>query len=118
MFDPRMAYMWEMETVDGTILRQYNEDKTENTWKNLPVDQIVRVTFIPLIPVLPVHNCLIDIGDGTRFVKRFASGFLKLSGGGSSFKHYLNCVVTNRYRFYVFSDGRSLVTSATHEVNL
>ena len=49
---PNMMYTYEMETVDGKVLKQYNEDGTENTWKSLDPDKVVRITFNPAISIL------------------------------------------------------------------
>lgn len=117
MIDPRMHYQWEMETADGKVLRQYEEDGTENTWKQLNVDDVVRVSIVPMIPGLPRHDVFIDATAGEKFVKRYASGFLKQSNQ-FRLSEYVNCVVTNRYKLWVFSDGRSLVTRNDYELNV
>jgi len=99
--------MWEMETDDGNVLRQYEEDGRENTWKKLDPERVVRVSLVPLVAILPQHNIFINRNAGELFIKRFARGFLK---PGTGLKEYVNCIVTNRYRVWVFSDGRVLVT--------
>lgn len=114
---PNMIYSWEMEVLDGTVTSQYAADGKEQTWKNLEPDQIVRVSFIPAINLLPRHDILIDIGKGDRFIRRFGRGFIK-SGPPSGFdlKLYLDCIVTNRCRYYVVSNGRSICTHRDHEI--
>jgi len=64
-------YQWEMETSDGIVLRQYEDDGKENTWTSLDIDKIVRVSFIPSLPILPRHDCNIDINSGEKFIRRF-----------------------------------------------
>ena len=116
MLKLNMIYSWEMETLNGTILKQYNEDGTENSWKSLNPDEIIRVTFIPLIPVFAKHSVIIDISVGERFIKRFGRGFMKQKDG-FQLSEYLNCVVTNKYRFYLFSsNGGCLITHKDREV--
>lgn len=115
--DPRMHYQWEMETKSGDVLRQYEEDGTENTWKQLNVDEVVRVSIIPMIPMLPRHDVFIDIAAGEKFIKRYATGFLR-QRHQFRLSEYVNCVVTNRYKFWVLSDGRSMVTRNDYELNL
>jgi len=110
------VYSWEIETSDGQITKQFNEDNTENTWKKLDVDKIVRISFIPSLKVFPQHDVFIPLNKGVRFVRRFGRGFIRAK---AEFKtvEYVNCVVTNRYRFYVFhSSGRVLITDRDHEV--
>ena len=119
LMNPNMVYSWEMETVDGVILKQYEENGKENTWKNLDVSKIVRVSFIPCIPILPRHELLIDIDQGDRFVRRFGRGFIKHDkADGFGLKIYLNCIVTNRCRFYVISNGRAVCTHRDHDIYL
>ena len=114
MTKPNMHYQWEMETADGKILRQFEEDGKENTWKGLDVDKVVRVSILPLLTFLPRHDVFIDISKGERFIRRFGRGFHKQK---NEFRltEYINCVVTNRYRLWVFSDGRTITTR--HDYN-
>jgi hypothetical protein len=111
-------YSWEIELVNGEIYKQYNDIGEEQTWKNLPLDQIVRVSFIPQIALLPQHDVFISLENNERFIRRFGRGFIKQGSDGFELKLYLNCVVTNKYRFYVFSNGRTLVTNKDQEVYL
>lgn len=110
--------MWEMQTADGNVRRQYDENGVEHTWKDIDAGQVVRVSFLPRIPGLPLprHDAFIDITAGERFVKRFGRGFLKDYGGGFKLAEYINCCVTNRYRLWVFSSGQALVTRPDYEV--
>lgn len=112
---PNMVYRYEMETLDGTVLKQFEDDGTENTWKSLDTDKIIRVTFIPAIATLPTHNVFIDHSAGEKFIRRFARGFLKQKIG-FNLAEYVNCIVTNRYRFWVFSNGNCLITQKNYEV--
>lgn|SRR5574343_447394 len=111
-------YSWEMETIDGVIRTQYNENGEEQTWKDLPLDDICRVSLIPTIPLLPRHDVFIDKANGECFVKRFGRGFMKMDGAGIGLKHYVNCIVTNLYRFWIFPDGRTMVTHKDYELCL
>lgn len=115
--NPNEMYMWEIETTDGKVLKQYDESGNEQSWKTLNPDEIVRVSFLPRVQLLPQHDVLIDINNGEKFIKRFGRGFLREK---DNFKlgEYINCVVTNRYRFWVFSNGRTLITRRDYEVNL
>ena len=112
---PADVYRYEMETVDGKVLKQFNDDGTENTWKSLDANKVVRVTFRPTIKVLPTHNLLIDIGNGERFVKRFGRAFLKQKIG-FNMAEYINCIETNNYRFWLYSNGNCLITRKDYEV--
>ncbi len=194
-------YNWEIETVEGIVLRQYNEDGSENSWKQLDADKIVRVTYIPKIALLPSHSCLIDISKGERFIRRHRSNFrteiktnldrileLYNLNRNNTFKEalttykmtmespleeilikhfrmdkstpiykkvtekfppdtpvgnigkenekfgfildrlglpkneikkqWVECITTNRYRFWLFQDGKTLITRNNYEVNL
>lgn len=115
---PNQLYYWQMETSDGIVLSQYDEEGIEQSWKKIKPESVVRVSFIPVLPILPRHDVFIDIKDGERFIRRFGKGFIKNSGDGFKLKEYLNCCVTNRYRFWVFSNGRTMVTRRDYEVYL
>jgi len=114
---PNMMYQWEIETEDKVVLRQYEPDGKENTWKTLDASKVVRVSFLPSIALLPTHTVIINKRAGERFVKRFARGFVK-SEKGYQLAEYVNCVVTNRYRFWVFSTGMTMVTDSNYELKL
>lgn len=70
-------YSWEMETSDGIILKQYEEDGKENTWTTLDTDKVIRVSFIPSLSLLPRHDCFIDIASGEKFIRRFRRNLQK-----------------------------------------
>ena len=116
MLKPNLMYTWEMETANGEIRSQYDESGVENTWKTLPLEKIMRVSFLPAIPLLPRHDVFINPDNGEKFIKRFGRGFLKQKKDGIKLREYLNCVVTNKYRFWVFSTGRTMVTEKDREV--
>lgn len=106
-----------METASGKVVSQYGNDGREQTWKGL--EDVVRVSFIPVVPLLPRHDCLIDIAGGERFVKRFGKGFIRQTKDGFRTVEYVNCCMTERYRFWVFhSSGKALVTSPDFEVRI
>lgn len=113
---PNTIYSWEIELVDKTILKQFDKNGEEHSWKEAPLGEIVRMTFTPCIKVLPVHSVMINREKGEKFIKRFARGFLKTGGDGIRLREYINCVVTNRYRFYIFSNGMTLVTEPNYEL--
>jgi len=118
MLKPNTIYAWELETNTGQVISQYNPDGQENTWKSVSPDSVVRFSFIPTVNILPRHDAFIDASVGEKFIKRFARGFMRQNAQGIQLKEYVNCCVTNRYRFWVFSNGRALVTRADYEVYL
>jgi len=114
---PSDTYYWEMETKDGKVVRQYDENGKEQSWKKLVnPDDVVRVSLIPRLSVLPRHDVVIDRSAGEKFIKRFGRGFIKQAEDGLKLREYVNCIMTNRYRFWVFSDGRCLITKNDYEV--
>ena len=110
-----MHYQWEMEEVGGKVVRQFENDGTENSWKKLDPKKVVRISFLPRIPSLPRHDVFIDHSAGEEFIRRFGRGFLKQKLG-FNLGEYIHCAVTNKYRFWVFSTGRTLVTEKDYEV--
>ena len=114
--EPNQLYEWEIQLADGTIRRQYDEAGREQTWKDLDPGQVVRVSFVPRIPLLPAHDVLIDLAAGERFVRRFGRGFMRQGEDGIRLREYIQCCVTNRYRLYVFSMGKAMVTRPDFEV--
>ena len=114
---PNLIYMWEVQIANGAVFRRWNEDGTENSFrKSVTVpDDVVRVSMIPRIPVLPQHDVLLDIRKGERFIKWFGRGFQKQSAG-FNLVEYVNCIVTNKYRLWVYSSGKTLVTRRDFEL--
>jgi hypothetical protein len=111
-------YYWQLELSDGTIYSQWSKDGNECKWKDVDhLDKVVRASLIPKIAVLPRHDCFIDIANGHRFIRRFGRGFLKMSEG-FELRRYLNCIVTNKYRLWVFPDGRTIITPPDKELRL
>jgi len=112
-------YYWELELSDGTIYKQWSDDgKNECKWKDVKdLNKVVRASLIPKISVLPRHDCIIDIDKGERFIRRFGRGFIKMREG-FELKRYLNCIVTNRYRLWVWPNGRVMITPPDKEVRL
>lgn len=113
---PNTAYTWEIETSDGRVFRQYDEHGNEQTWKAIEIDRIVRVSMMPSLPLLPQHDCFIDASKGEQFIKRFGRGFIKQTPEGFKLKEYVNCIVTNRYRLWVLSSGKAVITNNEQEV--
>jgi len=118
MLKPNTVYAWELETADGVVIKQYDEDGKENTWKSVNADAIVRFSFVPSINILPRHDVLIDHANGERFVKRFGRGIIRQGSDGIKLREYINCCMTNRYRLWVFSTGRTLLTRSDYEVRI
>ena len=111
-------YYWQIELADGTIFSQWSPNGRECSWKDVErLEEVVRASMIPKIAALPRHDCIIDINNGHKFIRRFGRGFLKMSEG-FELRRYLNCVVTNRYRMWVFPDGRCIITPPDQEINL
>lgn len=115
--EPSKHYAWEMQLMDGTVRKQY-EGGAEQTWKTLPLDQVVRVSFVPQVPLLPLHHIMIDITAAEQFVKRFGRGFMKQGKDGFKLWEYVNCCVTNHHRTWVFSGGGVIVTRSDYELYL
>lgn len=112
-------YYWEVELSNGTVYRQWGEDGNECSWKNVKTPEfIVRASLIPKVKSQPRHDVMIDLAVGEKFVKRFGRGFIKQTAEGFKLKNYLNCIVTNRYRLWVFPDGQTLITRPDYEVRL
>lgn len=114
--EPNRIYAWQIETTDGAIHNQYDESGQERTWKHLEAEKVVRFSFVPRIPLLPAHDVLIDISAGERFVRRFGRGFMRHGADGIKLREYVQCCVTNRFRVYVFSMGKAMVTRPDYEV--
>lgn len=112
---PNQYYQWEMELDDGTVRRQYDDDGRERTWKDLPPERIVRVSFLPRVPLLPSHHAIIDTAAGERFVRRFARGKMRGTPQGFLLREYVNCLVTTRYRLWSYHDGRVIVTRPDYD---
>lgn len=114
-------YQWEVETLDHTVIRQYNDDGSENPSTMIPVDLVVRASILPraggLGMFLPRHDVLVDFDKGERFVRRFGRGILKDKGQGYKQAEYLHCIETTNYKLWVFSStGASIVANPKLEV--
>ena len=110
-------YFWELETVDGVVLSQYDEEGKERSWKTVELDKIVRASFLPKLPLFPSHDCLIDITKGEKFVSRKGRGIMKFIDNGYKIAEYLQCFTTLNYRLWVFStSGRCLITNKDYEL--
>jgi len=110
-------YEWEVETSDR-VIRQYNDDGTENPSTMISVDEVVRASIISRNG-RPRHDVLLDRAKGERFIKRFGRGIMKNVSGKFIMAEYLQCIQTTHYRLWVFSTtGQSLVTNPELEVYL
>ena len=111
-------YYWELELSTGQIFSQWSADGNETKWKDVKkLELVVRASLIPKIPILPRHDCFLDIEKGDKFIRRFGRGFMK-EKHKFELRQYLNCIVTNRYRLWVFPDGRTMITSPDREIYL
>jgi hypothetical protein len=110
-------YQWQIEyqTVTGNslVLNRYDNGREQSS-KQVDPKSVIRVSLLPVVPLLPQHNIYINPERGEYFVKWFGRGILK----NYSLAHYLNCVQTNRYRVWVHTDGRVWITAPDHEVYL
>ena len=111
-------YKWQIELQTGEVINQYDDDGTERSSKrDVKPEQVVRVSYIPSIPILSRHDIIIDKKSGEVFIRRFQRGFIQLNSG-QPLKEYLHCCVTNRYRVYLFSNGNTLITHKDYELYL
>lgn len=111
------TYQWQIETTDGYILNQYNDDGSENNWKLLSIEKIIRVSVIPAIVGFIRHDCFIDIGAGEKFVKRFGRGIMKNTANGYVLSEYIHCIETMAYRMWICSTtGQVMVTRPDYEL--
>ena len=98
------TYSIEIELKDGTVLKDPDDFNP---------DEVVRVSFIPNIPIFQRHDIIFS---GFKFIKKFGRNFLKLSKGQ---KEYIYCVVTDKFRFYLrCSSGQTIITDKDYEMYL
>lgn len=111
------SYFWELETIDGVVLSQYDEEGKERSWKTIELDKVVRASFLPKLPLFPRHDCLIDITKGEKFVSRKGRGIMKFIDNGYKLAEYLQCFTTTNYRMWVFStSGKVIITNKDYEL--
>lgn len=97
-------YKYEVELKDGTIITDHN---------NFNPEEVVRLSFIPNILLLPRHDIIFY---GFKFVKRFNRITM---GWDSNVKECLLCLVTDKFRLYVkSSNGACLTTHKDYELKL
>lgn len=97
-------YKWEIELSDGTII-------TEGI--NYKPGYVVRISFVSSISILPRHDIFFT---DFKFEKRFTRSFM---GWNSIVKEQLHCVITDKFRFYLFSSsGRTIITERDYELYL
>ena len=109
-------YKWQIELDDGTIVDQYDVEGNEKSTKDIDPIMGAWVSYIPKLTILPEHTIIIDKNSGERFVRRFQRGFMKMQQDGFKLKEYIHCCVTNRYRVYIFSAGKILITNKDYEL--
>ena len=113
-------YQWQIEykdtelLSDNTLVLNRYDNGREQSSKSVDPKQVIRVSLLPSVPVLPQHDIYINSDRGEYFVKWFGRGIIKKY----ILAHYLNCVETNRYRVWVHTDGRVWITSPQEEVYL
>ena len=110
---PNQLYSWEIILRGGKVVRQYNEDGSENTWKSVKPEDVYRFRLVPALVFMPVHEVICS--KGVKFIRRFGRGFIKQGNDGFKLREYANCVVTNKFRFYVLSNGTAFVTDLDFE---
>ena len=110
-------YKWQIELETGEIINQYDDDGTEKSSKKMDPNQVIRVSYIPSLPILARHDIVIYKKYGEVFVRRFQRGFIRVNAG-KNLHEYLHCCVTNRYRVYVFSNGNTMITHKGYELYL
>jgi hypothetical protein len=118
---PNSIYGYQMESIDGSVMNQYDENGNEFSWKNLvEPDKVVRISIIPRLgfALLPRHDVFINHEQGEKFIRRFGRGWLKMREDGIKMAEYANCIVTNRYRAWFFASGRAMITDRDYEVHL
>lgn len=112
-------YKWQLELEDGSIVDQYESDSgNENSTKKIDPSIVVRVSYLPVLPILPKHDIFIARNLGEKFIKRFQRGFIKQQSSGFKLNEYLHCCITNKYRFYLFSSGNVIITHKDYELYL
>src|SRR4030042_2896558 len=98
-------YQWEVEHLGERVVRQYNEDGSENPSTMIVPSEVVRASILPRVPGLPRHDVVLDPSKDQRFVRRFGRGIMKDRGNGHKLVEYLHCIQTTHYRFWVFSSS-------------
>ena len=111
-------YKWQIEFQNGEIINQYDLEGQERSSKIIDANSVVRVSYIPVLPILPKHDIVIDKRKGEYFIRRFQRGFIKHQKDGFKLREYLHCCITNRYRVYIFSSGNVLITHKDYELYL
>jgi len=101
--NPIEMYEYEIETSDGKTHRKTNQFNPS---------EVIRISYIPNTAILPRHD-LIFLNSEFRYVKRFARCMMTDS---NFIKEYLHCVVTDKFRFYLYSNGRTLITEKDYEL--
>ena len=114
---PSNIYHWQIEyrTVarNTLVLNRYDNGREQSS-KQVDPHSVIRVSLLPVLPILPRHDILIDSEGGEYFVKWFGRAILKKY----VLAHYLNCVETNRHRVWVHEDGKVWITGPKEEVYL
>jgi hypothetical protein len=109
-------YGWEVEHVDHSVVRQFNEDGTENPSTMIRAEEVVRASIYLRSTDVRRFNALIDRSIGERFVKRFGRGIMK-DVGGMKLVEYIHCIETTHYRLWVMSStGQAIVTKPDYEL--
>ena len=116
IISPNMVYSWEMETIDGRILKQFEPNGQENKRSTFPPEAIMRVSYHSNLPLLPDHHCLIDHDSGNQYVKSFGTGIMALFTG--VLQYYLYVVQTKHFRFQLLNNGQLFITAPNFTINI
>lgn len=115
MTDINHNFHWELELDDGTILSQKNKDD----WTKYDPKKVIRASVIPWLNdpfnIRKRHDVLTF--PKNAFVRRFARGFKK-SDNLNQLHEYYHCIVTEQFKFYVFSNGNTLVAHPDSDLYL
>ena len=104
MLNVKKRYTWEIELIDGTIINDGNK---------FDFNKVIRCSYIPSIKLFPRHDIIFT---DFKFKKRFARAFM---GWNSLVKEYLNCVITDKFRFYLKStNGSVILTPQNYEMRI
>ncbi len=115
---PHNIYQWQIEykTVTGNslILNRFDNGREQSS-KSVDPQAVIRVSLLPAVPILPQHDVIINHDAGEFFVKWFGRVMMKPR---QNLVHYLNCIQTNRYRVWVYTDGKVQITDPNKEIYL
>lgn len=113
--DLKKAYFWEIETIDGIIYTQFDNEGNERKRDIVFPEDVVRFSLIPNRLFLPKHDCLFD--STNQYIESKARGFMKASSSGYILSEYVHCVTALSYRTWIFSStGKVVCTKKDYEL--